>query len=93
MGLLIRNISQSLNDGSYNNPELEKAGTTIRVQVLAENHFHKGVITRYEFLIDRMKWLPVQVDEYTPDIVLERTIIFKDLRINIGIKDSFFQLK
>jgi outer membrane lipoprotein-sorting protein len=93
MGLLIRNISQSLNDGSYNNPELEKAGTTIRVQVLAENHFHKGVRTRYEFLIDRMKWLPVQVNEYTPDIVLERTIIFKDLRINIGIKDSFFQLK
>jgi outer membrane lipoprotein-sorting protein len=93
MGLLIKNISKSLTDEQYSRPELKEEETTIRLLVLAENHFRKGVRTRYEFLIDKMKWLPVEVREYTPDKVLERQIIFKDLRINIGVKDSFFQLK
>ena len=93
MGLLIKNISKSLTDEQYGRPKLKEEGTTIRVQVLAENHFRKGVRTRYEFLIDKMKWLPIEVREYTPDKVLERQVIFRDLRVNIGVKDSFFQLK
>ena len=93
MGLLIKNISKSLTDEQYSRPELEEEETTIRIQVLAENHFRKGVRTRYEFLIDKMKWLPIEVREYTPDGVLERQVIFKDLRVNIGINDSFFELK
>ncbi len=93
MGRLIKNISKSLTDEQYSRPEFVEEGTTIRVQVLAENHFRKGVRTRYEFLIDKTKWLPVGVREYTPDKVLERQVIFKDLRINIGVKDSFFRLK
>jgi outer membrane lipoprotein-sorting protein len=93
MGRLIKNISKSLTDEQYGRPELDEEETTIRAQVLAENHFRKSVRTRYEFLIDKMKWLPVEVREYTPDKVLERQIIFKDLRTNIGVKDSFFQLK
>jgi outer membrane lipoprotein-sorting protein len=93
MGLLIKNISKSLTDESYSRPELEEEGTTLRILVLAENHFRKGVRTRYEFFIDKTKWLPIGVSEYTPDKVLERQVIFKDLRTNIGVKDSFFQLK
>jgi len=93
MGLLIKNISKSLTDDQFSKPELKEEGATIRVQVLAENHFRIGVRTRYEFLIDTTKWLPVEVREYTPDKVLKRQVIFNDLRVNIGVKDSFFQLK
>jgi hypothetical protein len=93
MGLLIKNISKSLTDEQYGRPKLKEEGEFIHVQVLAKNHFRKGVRTRYEFLIDKMKWLPTEVREYTPDKVLERQVIFRDLRVNIGIKDSFFTLK
>ena len=93
MGLLIKNISKSFTDEQYSRPEFDEERTTIRIQVLAKNHFRKGVRTRYEFLIDKMKWLPVEVREYTPDKVLKRQVIFNDLRVNIGVKDSFFQLK
>jgi outer membrane lipoprotein-sorting protein len=93
MGLLIKNISKSLTDEQYSRPELLDEGTTIRLLVLAENHFRKGVRSQYEFFIDKIKWLPVEVREYTPDKILERQVIFKDLRTNIGVKDSFFQLK
>jgi len=93
MGLLIGNISRSLADESHSRPELEEEGEFIRVQVLAENHFRKGVRTRYEFLIDKMKWLPVKVSESTPEGVLKRQVIFRSLRVNIGVKDSFFILK
>jgi outer membrane lipoprotein-sorting protein len=93
MGLLIINISKSLTDEQYSEPEFEEDETTIRVLVLAENHFLKGVLTRYEFLIDKVKWLPIEIRESTPDNVLERQVIFEDLRTNTGVKDSFFQIK
>jgi len=93
MGLLIKNISKSLTDEPYSKPEFKDKGTTICVQVLAENHFRKGVRSQYEFFIDEIRWLPVEVREYTSDKVLERQVIFKDLRTNIGVKDPFFQLK
>ena len=93
MGLLLKNISKSLTDERHSRPELEEEGEFIRVQVLAENHFQKGVRTRYEFLIDKMKWLPVEVSESTPEGVLKRQVIFRDLRVNVGIKDSFFKLE
>lgn len=93
MGLLIGNISRSLTDGRHGLPNLEETGESIRVQVLAENHFRRGVQTRYEFLIHKMKWLPVGVSEFAPDGVLERQVIFREFRINTGVKDSFFQLQ
>ncbi len=93
MGLLLKNISKSLTDERHSRPELEEEGEFIRVQVLAENHFQKGVRTRYEFLIDKMKWLPVEVSESTPEGILKRQVIFRDLRVNVGIKDSFFKLE
>lgn len=92
MGLLIGNMAKSLTDERHGQPEVEKEEANIRIRVLADNHFRKGVRTRYEFLIDRMKWLPAEVNECTQDGVLERRIIFRDLRVNIGVKDSFFQL-
>jgi outer membrane lipoprotein-sorting protein len=92
MGLLIENITKSLTDERHGRPEIEEEGGFIRIRVLADNHFRKGVRTRYEFLIDKMNWLPVEISEFTADGVLERRVIFSDLKVNIGVKDSFFQL-
>ena len=92
LGLLIKNIGHSLTDQRRGPAEVVEEGEYIRVQVLADNHFQKGVETRYQFLIDRKLWLPVQVEESTPEGRLEREIILRNLRTNIGVFDSFFRL-
>jgi outer membrane lipoprotein-sorting protein len=92
LGLLIRNISHSLTGWRRGDVEITEDGGNIRVRVPAENHFHKGVVTQYQFLIDRELWLPIKVQEETVDGILERTVIFGNLRINVGVQDSNFQL-
>jgi outer membrane lipoprotein-sorting protein len=92
LGLLIKNIGHSLTDQRRGPAEVLEEGEYIRVQVLADNHFQKGVETRYQFLIDKKLWLPVQVEESTPEGRLEREIILQNLRTNIGFPDSFFHL-
>ncbi len=62
------------------------------IRVLADDHFHDGVTTLYRFTINKNLWLPVKVEEYTPGGVLERSIYFHNLRTNIGVPDSFFEL-
>lgn len=91
LGLLIKNISHSLTDQRRGPVELEEEGY-VRVRVLAANHFHEGIVTLYRFIIDKNLWLPVKVEESTPEGHLERTITFRDLRINTGVPDSFFQM-
>lgn len=91
LGLLIRNIGHSLTDRRRGPEEIQQENGNIRVRVLAENHFQEGVLTLYQFFIDRERWLPVKVEEYSPAGLLERTIIFQKLRTNLGIADSFFQ--
>ena len=71
MGLLIGNISRSLTDEHHGEPEIDEDEKFIRVQVLAENHFQQGILTRYEFIIDRVMWLPVGVSEYSPKKIFE----------------------
>lgn len=92
MGLLIRNITHSLTDQRRGRAEFKEDERQIRIRVLADNHFQDGVVTLYEFFIDKKQWLPVGVEESTPDGILERKIIFQNLRVNVGIPDSFFQL-
>lgn len=65
----------------------------IVVRVEAENHFRPGVVTRYTLEIDRRLWLPVSVKEETPEGVLERTVAFCDLRVNVGLQDALFDLE
>jgi len=91
MGLLIENISRSLTDQRRGQIEIEQDGH-IRIRVLAVNHFQEGVLTRYQFFIDKDLWLPVKVKESSPDEELERTVIFENLRMNTGVSDSFFQM-
>lgn len=92
LGLLIRNISHSLTDRRRGQVEIQEEDGRTRFRVLADNHFREGIVTRYQFLIDRRLWLPVEVEESRPDGILERLVVFQGLRVNIGFPDSFFQL-
>jgi outer membrane lipoprotein-sorting protein len=93
LGLLIRNISHSLTDQRRGPVEVSEDDGRIELRVLADDHFRKGVTTRYRFLIDKELWLPAGVEELTPNGILKRTVTFRNLRMNIGVSDCFFQLK
>ena len=93
LGLLIRNISHSLTDQRRGPVEVSKDNGHIELRVLADDHFRKGVVTRYRFFIDKERWLPAGVEELTPDSILKRTVVFRNLRINIGVPDSYFLLE
>lgn len=91
LGLLIQNISHSLTDQRRGPVEMEE-NAYVRIRVLAVNHFDEGIVTRYDFFIDKDLWLPVKVEESTPERHPERTITFRDLRINTSVPDSLFQM-
>ena len=93
LGLLIRNISHSLTDQRRGPLEVSKDNGHNELRVLADDHFRKGVVTRYRFFIDKERWLPAGVEELTPDSILKRTVVFRNLRINIGVPDSYFLLE
>ncbi len=92
MGLLIEKIAQSLTDHRRGPLETTENEKEIRIEVVADDHFRKGVVTRYRFFIDKRIFLPVRVEESTPGGLLERTIVFRSLRTNPEVPDSFFQL-
>ena len=91
-GLLIRNIAHSLTDQRRGPAEITEENGYVRIRVLAADHFREDVVTLYRFFIDKKLWLPAKVEEFTPDGHPERSITFEDLRTNIGVLDSFFQL-
>jgi outer membrane lipoprotein-sorting protein len=91
LGLLIRNIADSLTDRRLGPLTLTEEGSVIRVRVLAADHFLPGVATLYRFLIDRTVWLPIGVEEETPSGRKKRTVAFVHLRTNVGIPDEFFR--
>lgn len=92
MGLLIKNISHSLTDQRRSPAQVTEQDETLQIRVLADNHFRKGVVTLYRFFIDKKRWLPVKIEESTPDGHLERTVTFQNFRTNIDLPDSLFQL-
>ncbi len=89
--LLIQNISHSLTD-QRRGPVHINENAHVRIRVLAVNHFRKGIVTLYQFFIDKHFWLPVKVEESTPEGQLDRTIVFQHLRTNAGVPDSFFKM-
>jgi outer membrane lipoprotein-sorting protein len=91
-GLLIRNIGRSMDGGRRGPLEILGEEHSVRVRVLAENHFREGKITKYQFTIDKNTYLPAEIEERTPDGVFERKIMFRDLEVNPGVPDSFFRL-
>ncbi len=92
LGLLIKNIAHSLTDQRRGPVEVFEKDGEIGIQVLADDHFRRGVITLYRFVVDTNIWLPVQVEESTPEGRLERKVFFRNIRTNIRIPDNFFQL-
>ncbi len=92
LGLLITNISHSLTDHRRGPVKISEEDGNIDIRVMADDHFRKGVTTLYRFTINKRLWLPVRVEEFTPGGVPERSIEFHDLRTNVGIPDSFFEL-
>ena len=92
MGLLIQNISQSVTDRRRGEVRLSEEDGRVVIEVLAEDHFLAGVSTLYRFYVDEKLWLPVEVQEFTPDGVLKREVFFRGLRTSIGISDAFFRI-
>jgi outer membrane lipoprotein-sorting protein len=90
-GLLIRNIGRSLGEGRRGPVEILEEEQSVRIRVAAENHFREGKITKYQFTIDRNTWFPSEIEERTPEGKLERRITFRNLTLNTGVPDSFFQ--
>lgn len=90
LGLLITNMARSMDGGRRGPLEILEEERYFRIRVLAENHFREGKVTRYQFTINKNTWLPAEIEERTPDGGLERKITFKDLSVNTGVPDSFF---
>jgi len=91
-GTLIRNMSRSLTEERRGKTEIIAKEDRIEIRVLADDHFRKGVTTRYLFVIDPKSWLPAGVEERAADNTPRRSIFFRNLRINIDIPAGFFNL-
>lgn len=88
LGLLIRNIARSLTDRRRGEIRVPGQNGRVLIEVVAEDHFLAGVLTRYRFSIDRTRWLPVEVKEFTPDGVPRRKVIFRNMTTSTGIPGS-----
>lgn len=92
MGLLIEHISRSLTDQRHGEVKLSERDGRVLMEVLAEDHFLAGVLTLYQFSVDKTLWLPVEVRELTPEGVPRRDVMFRNLRLSMGIPDDFFRI-
>jgi len=91
MGVLIRNISHTFTDQLKGEEQITEENDYILLSAVAENHFIKGMITRYRFFIDKSMFLPVRIEESTPNGTPERTIIFHHLTVNTNVRGAFMQ--
>jgi len=92
LGLLIRNISHSLTDMFLGELDVDEYQNAMNIRVLSDNPFRKGAPTRYVFTIDKRIWLPVAVEEFTPDGILKRRVLYENLTINRGVQDAVFDV-
>jgi len=92
LGSLIKHIEHSLTDQRRGPVGITNGNGFVRIRVLADNPFRAGSVTLYQFFIDATLFLPVQVEESTPDGRQERKITFEGLSIDTGVGDGFFQL-
>jgi len=92
IGLLIKNIDHSLTDRRHGEVRVSGQDGQVLIEVLAEDHFLAGVLTLYYFSIDKTRWLPVEVREFTPNGILKREVRFRNLRTSIGVPESFFRI-
>jgi outer membrane lipoprotein-sorting protein len=93
LGLLIRSIIHSLTD--LRRGELKVADgddEQTLIEVVSADHFQTGVVTLYRFFIDKSRWLPVEIEEFTPDGVPKRKVRLRNLRTAIDVPDSYFRI-
>ena len=93
LGFLIEGIGRSLTARSRGAPVIEESDDALTIRVLAEDLFRRDRITRYGFRIDKTRWLPVAVEEHTPEGELRRKVRIRKLRTNLGISDGIFSLE
>ncbi len=93
IGLLIKNIAHSLTDMHLGDLDVSEHPNTVIIRTLADNPFKRGTPTRYTFTVDKRHWLPVAVEERTASGVLKRRVVYENLRIDTGIRTSFFGLE
>jgi outer membrane lipoprotein-sorting protein len=91
LGLLIVKIRESMEEHRRGPVELSESESVVEMSVVADNHFRKGVTTRYRFSIDKKMWLPLLIEESSLEGSFERRILFLGLRMNIGVPDSTFE--
>jgi len=92
-GLLIRNIRHSITDGRQGDVKIAMENGLILVQVLADDHFRSGSKTRYRFFVDSQLWLPAEVEEFTPDGIIKRRVIFRNVRTSIPASEDIFRIE
>jgi hypothetical protein len=90
-GLLIRNIRHSLTDHRHGEISLPNSENRAIIEVLADDHFLPNVQTGYRFVIDKTRWLPLEVDESTANGLPRRKLFFKELKTPITVKEDFFK--
>jgi len=91
LGTLITNIGHSVTDQRRGPVSLSEDEHSIRIQVLADDHFREGIETRYRFLISKELWLPIEVDQSTANGVQVGRTIFRNLRTNINVPVGLFE--
>ncbi len=91
LGLLIGNISRSLTDWRRGEVKVSREDDRLHIEVLSQDHFHGGVLTLYRFAIDTTRWLPAAVEEFTPDGIPKRKVLFRNLRTSVALPEDFFR--
>lgn len=91
LGTLIRNIRHSVTDQRRGPISISTDKDSVRIEVLADDHFRKEFETRYQFVIGKARWLPLEVDAATTKGVPTEKVVFRRFRENIDVPDGFFQ--
>lgn len=92
LGMLIRNITLCTTELSLGDLDISESDSAVIIRVLSDNPFKRGVPTRYRFTVDKRLWLPSAVEEMTPSGTLRRRVVYRDLRVNVGVPDSAFEM-
>lgn len=92
LGLLIQSIRRSVTHERKGPLNISSSGKSVTIQVLADNHFRKDLVTHYTFVIDKILWLPILVEEASEDKRKIRMVFFNDLNLDLGLEDKYFRL-
>lgn len=92
LGRLIGNIERSLTEWRRGEPAVREREDRIVIEVLSRDHFLPDVETLYRFHLDKKLWLPVEIEELTPQGIPKRTTFFRDLH-GTSLPKDFFKTK